>query len=82
MVIDKAGFVPGEDLILGSDGMPHGAEAALHAALFPPFPQQKLTLEEFIAAYCMPDKSYGEINLEIDEDSVKIINKDTKKKRW
>lgn len=73
MLIDKAGFVPGEDLILGSDGMPQGAEAALQAALFPPFPQQKLTLEEFISAYCMPDKSYGEINLEIEKNSVKII---------
>jgi predicted amidohydrolase YtcJ len=73
MLIDKAGIVPGEDLILGSDGMPQGAEAALQASLFPPFPQQKLTLNEFIAAYCMPDKSYGEINLEIEKNSVKII---------
>jgi len=81
MLIDKVGFVPGKDLILGSDGMPQGAEAALQVALFPPFPQQKLTLEEFIAAYCMPDKFYGEINLEIGENSVKIIKKDTKKKR-
>jgi len=73
MLIDKAGFVPGEDLILGSDGMPQGAEAALQTALFPPFPQQRLTLDEFTAGYCMPDKSYGQINLEIDENSVKII---------
>ena len=73
MLIDKAGFVPGEDLILGSDGMPQGAEAALQTALFPPFPQQRLTLDEFTAGYCMRDKSYGQIHLEIDENSVKII---------
>lgn len=73
MLIDGVGFVPGEDLLLGSDGMPQGAQAALQCALFPPFPQQRLTLDEFIAAYCMPDKTYGQINLEIDEHSVRIV---------
>lgn len=67
MLIDKVGFVPGEDLILGSDGMPHGVEAALQMSLFPPYEQQRLTLDEFIAGYCMPDKSYGQVDLEIDE---------------
>lgn len=67
MLIDEVGFVPGEDLILGSDGMPHGVEAALQMSLFPPYPQQRLTLDEFIAGYCMPDKSYGQIDLEIDD---------------
>ncbi|NIM17341.1 MAG: amidohydrolase family protein [Candidatus Aminicenantes bacterium] len=69
MLIDKAGFVPGEDLIFGSDGMPHGAEAALKFSLFPPFPQQKLTLEEFIAGYCMPDQTYGNIDVEMDQEN-------------
>lgn len=68
MLIDKAGFVPGENLIFGSDGMPHGAEAALKYSLFPPFPQQKLTLEEFIAGYCMPDQTYGHIEVEMDQE--------------
>ncbi len=53
MLIDTAGFKPGEDLILGSDGMPHGAEAALAASLSPPFSGQKLEMEEFVAGYCM-----------------------------
>ena len=72
MLIDKVGFVPGEDLIFGSDGMPQGAEAALKAALFPPFPGQRLTLEEFTAGYCMPDNSYGSIELEIDDQDVRV----------
>jgi predicted amidohydrolase YtcJ len=72
MLIDKVGFVPGEDLILGSDGMPHGVEAALQMSLFPPYAQQRLTLDEFIAGYCMPDKSYGQIDLEIDDSGGKV----------
>lgn len=69
MLIDKAGFIPGKDLLFGTDGMPHGMEAALQASLFPPFPQQRLTLDEFIAGHCMPDKSFGEIEIEIDESA-------------
>ncbi|MDQ1354416.1 MAG: Amidohydrolase family protein [Acidobacteriota bacterium] len=69
MLIDKAGFVPGKDLIFGSDGMPHGMKTALQTSLFPPFPQQRLTLDEFIAGYCMPDKSYGAMEIEIDDSS-------------
>lgn len=53
MLIDEAGFVPGEDLIFGSDGMPHGVDAALEASLTPPVPGQKLTLKEFTAGYCI-----------------------------
>lgn len=68
MLIDRVGFVPGEDLLFGSDGMPHGAEPALKAALSPPFPGQKLTLDEFIAAYCMPDKTYGSIEIDSPAD--------------
>ena len=68
MLIDNAGFVPGEDLIFGSDGMPHGADAALNAALFPPYPIQKLSIDEFVAGYCMPDQSTGVINVEIKDN--------------
>ncbi|MGD2086149.1 MAG: amidohydrolase family protein [Candidatus Aminicenantes bacterium] len=71
MLIDEAGFVPGEDLIFGSDGMPSGAEAALKASLFPPLAQQKLTIDEFTAGYCMPDKTHGHIELEMDESGLK-----------
>jgi len=72
MLIDKVGFVPGKDLILGSDGMPHGVEAALKYSLFPPFPQQKLTLAEFVAGYCMPDQTHGHIDVEIDREGQEV----------
>lgn len=59
MLIDDAGFVPGEDLIFGSDGMPHGIQPALQSALFPPFPGQAITLPEFQAGYCLPGSEPG-----------------------
>lgn len=67
MLIDEVGFVPGDDLILGSDGMPHGAAVALETSLFPPLDAQRLTLEEFVAGYCLGDESDGSIEIEIDE---------------
>lgn len=72
MLIDEAGFVPGEDLLFGSDGMPHGAQAALQAALFPPFPGQRLTLEEFAAGYCLPDLAAGRLEVEVDEGARRV----------
>jgi hypothetical protein len=72
MLIDDAGFVPGEDLILGSDGMPHGAEYALQQSLFPPFDAQRLRLDEFVAGYCLPDESKGHIDFEIDDAARKV----------
>ncbi len=66
MLIDRAGFVPGEDLVFGSDGMPHGAQAALREALFPPRPGQRLTLGEFVDGYCLPDLAAGWLDVEID----------------
>ncbi len=68
MLIDEVGYVPGEDLLFGSDGMPHGARFALENALFPPYPAQELRLDEFVAGYCMPDQEDGFIDLEIDDD--------------
>ncbi len=53
MLIDEVGFIPGENLIFGSDGMPHGVTEAIRQSLTPPFPQQQsLTVEEFVAGYC------------------------------
>lgn len=53
MLIDEVGFVPGQDLIFGSDGMPHGAAEAIRQALTPPYPdRQCLTIEELVAGYC------------------------------
>ncbi len=72
MLIDKAGFVPGKDLIFGSDGMPHGVEAALRSSLFPPYPSQRLTLEEFKKGYCISDKNTGSISINIDKDKEEI----------
>ena len=72
MLIDQAGFVPGEDLVFGSDGMPHGAAAALESALFPPFAGQRLKLEEFTAGYCLPDLKAGWLDVEIDEVKKKV----------
>ncbi len=55
MLIDKAGFVPGRDMLFGSDGMPHGIQPALQSSLFPPFAGQILTLSEFRDGYCLAD---------------------------
>ena len=66
MLIDEVGFVPGDDLVFGSDGAPHGAEFGLQMALFPPYSSQRLTLDEFVAGYCLPDLSRGHIDVEVD----------------
>ncbi|MFO7735170.1 MAG: amidohydrolase family protein [bacterium] len=71
MLIDKAGFVPGKDLILGSDGMPHGVEFALEQCFWPPFPVQNLKLSEFVDGYCMKERDRF-LDLEIDEHHKKI----------
>ncbi len=52
MLIDDIGFIPGRDLIFGSDGMPHGIKSALEFSLFPPVLGQRLTVDEFVAGYC------------------------------
>ena len=68
MLIDRIGFVPGVDLYFGSDGMPHGAHEALRQSLFPDggYEGQVLTLDEFIAGYCLPDMTQGSIEIEVD----------------
>ena len=65
MLIDEVGFTPGKDLIFGSDGMPYGVDDSLKCSLFPPYPSQKLTLDEYIAGYCMPDMENGHIEQSI-----------------
>lgn len=66
MLIDQAGFVPGQDLFFGTDGPPHSADYALKTGLFPPLGSQALTLEELRAGYCMPDFENGYVEAEID----------------
>jgi len=75
MLIDKIGFIPGEDLIFGSDGIPHGIEYGLTMSLFPPFQSQKLSIDEFVAGYCMKDTSQGYIDIKINEDKQLISYK-------
>jgi len=67
MLIDQAGFRCGDDLIFGSDGMPHGVEYALQWSLFPPFPGQRLTVEELVAGYGLPPEGQGHCTLSVDE---------------
>jgi predicted amidohydrolase YtcJ len=69
MLIDKIGYTPGENLLLGSDGMPHGIESAARNSFFPAIPSQQLSIPEFTAAYCLNDFSMGGINLKIDEST-------------
>jgi predicted amidohydrolase YtcJ len=77
MLIDRVGYVPGVDLYFGSDGMPHGAEEALRQSLFPDggYRDQVLTLDEFVAGYCLADIDVGAIDVEVDEGgrTVKIL---------
>jgi hypothetical protein len=79
MLIDEARFVPGKDLLFGSDGMPHGAQYALESALFPPFPGQELTLDEFVAGYCMPGFEEGFIDISIDDEERTVTSNVTLK---
>jgi predicted amidohydrolase YtcJ len=69
MLIDRVGYVPGVDLYFGSDGMPHGAPEALRQSFFPEggYAGQVLTLDEFVAGYCLPDTTHGSIEVEIDQ---------------
>ncbi len=72
MLIDRAGFVPGQDLIFGSDGMPHGVEPALQWALFPPYPGQRLTLDELVAGYDPAPDGRGHCLVEVDETHQRV----------
>lgn len=66
MLIDEAGFVPGEDLVFGSDGMPHGFPEAIKQSLNPAQKGQQLTINEFVKAYCMESDNYGYIEFDPD----------------
>lgn len=72
MLIDKAGFIPGEDLLFGSDGMDCGAASALQSALFPPYAGQRLTAEELKAGY-RADARYGFTELLVDADNKSVM---------
>lgn len=73
MLIDEAHFVPGKDLVFGSDGMPHGCEYALQWSLFPDCPGQRLSLGEFEAGYGPARGLKGEgAAFEIDEGARRV----------
>ncbi len=76
MLIDEVGFVPGEDIIFGSDGLPYGIKEALETSLFPVYETQKLTLEEFIDGYCVDRKDIGNIQINIDEKKRDVFVED------
>ena len=60
--------------VFGSDGMPHGVREGLRQSLFPDprYPGQALTLEEFVAGYCMPDDRAGHIEVQVDPDRRRV----------
>jgi hypothetical protein len=72
MLIDRAGFVPGRDLIFGSDGMPDGIAYAATESLFPAVPGQRLSLDELVAGYGPARGISGTVTLEIDEDARRV----------
>ncbi|MFP3872002.1 MAG: amidohydrolase family protein [Candidatus Aenigmatarchaeota archaeon] len=72
MLIDHVGFIPGEDLIFGSDGMPYGVKPALESSLFPPYDGQKLTLHEFKDGFCLKNKKQGSIEVHIGEKEEEV----------
>ncbi len=76
MLIDEVGFIPGEDLLLGSDGLPYGVKDALESSLFPEYDTQKLTLEEFIDGYCVDRKEIGSVQIIIDEAKREVFIED------
>lgn len=67
MLIDEAGFRPGDDLIFGSDGMPDGIAYAATQVLFPPYPAQRLSLDELVAGYGEAEGCSGSVVIDIDE---------------
>lgn len=72
MLIDKALFVPGKDLLFGSDGMPDGIAYAATEALFPVFDVQRLSIDELVAGYGAARGVSGRVDLEIDEEGRRV----------
>lgn len=72
MLIDRAGFRPGQDLLFGSDGMPHGIEHAAQWALFPRFPMQRLSFSELMAGYGAQENRDGPCALAIDDSGKRV----------
>ena len=52
--------------------MPHGAHEALRQSLFPQggHADQILTLDEFVAGYCLPATTHGHLDVSIEDGRV------------
>lgn len=72
MLIDQCGFIPGKDLIFGSDGMPDGIACAAGQSLFPVYASQRLTLDELVAGYGEARGISGSVVLEVDEAARRV----------
>lgn len=72
MLIDEAGFVPGVDLVFGSDGMPDGIAYAATVSLFPPCQGQRLSIDELVAGYGPARGTGGTTTLRIDEQARRV----------
>jgi len=72
MLVDQAGFRCGEDLVFGSDGMPHGVACALQWSLFPRFPGQRLTVAELLAGYGVAAEGQGVVTLRVDAQTREV----------
>ena len=72
MLMDSVGFVPGRDLLFGSDGMPHGHAAAFKWSLFPPYPGQKLSVAELVAGFGKARGAKGECIVKIDDEASEV----------
>ena len=68
MLIDRAGFRPGRDLLFGSDGMPHGAQVAWQWGLFPLQEGQRLSSEELSQGYGPAAPGERTFRLFVDEE--------------
>lgn len=73
MLIDKIGFRPGQDLLFGSDGMPHGAAAAWQWGLYPVHEGQRLTSDELSVGYGPSIPGGKTVRLKVDEDSRQVL---------
>lgn len=72
MLIDRVGFSPGRDLVFGSDGMPHGMIPSLQWSLFPAYPGQRLSLEEWLAGYGREPGTEGPVRVSLDSEARRV----------
>jgi len=72
MLIDDVGFVPGVDLIFGSDGMPDGIAYAATVSIFPASQGQRLSIDELVAGYGPAHGVHGSTTIRIDDRAKRV----------